>query len=47
MLTGTSKSTPVTIDVKAVPPILLEYTFPRRPTVNAPIAETTSDRLKM
>ena len=35
------------MDVNAVPPILREYTFPRRPTANAPIAETTSERLKM
>ena len=35
------------MDVNAVPPILREYTFPRRPTANAPMADTTSERLKM
>ena len=37
----------MTIDVNAVPPILREYTFPSKPTVNAPIALTTSERLNM
>ena len=45
--TGTKNSTPVTIAVKAVPPNLREYTFPSKPTAKAPIAETTSDLLKM
>jgi len=45
--TGTKKSTPVTIAVKAVPPNRREYMFPIRPTANAPIADTTSDLLKM
>ena len=35
------------MDVNAVPPIRREYTFPRKPTTNAPIADTTSERLKM
>ena len=35
------------MDVNAVPPILREYIFPSSPTANAPIADTTSERLKM
>ena len=45
--TGTKNSTPVTIDVNAVPENLREYMFPRPPTTNAPMAETTSERLKI
>ncbi len=45
--TGTRNSTPVTIVVKAVPPNRREYTFPIKPTAKAPIADTTSDLLKM
>jgi hypothetical protein len=45
--TGTKNKTPVTIEVNAVPPILREYALPRSPTVNAPMAETMSERLKM
>jgi hypothetical protein len=37
----------VTIAVKAVPPNRREYTFPNSPTAKAPIADTTSDLLKM
>lgn len=47
LLTGTKNSTPVTMDVNAVPPILREYIFPSTPTAKAPMADTTSDRLKM
>ena len=45
--TGTRNSTPVTMAVKAVPPNRREYTFPSKPTAKAPIADTTSDLLKM
>ena len=45
--TGTKKSTPVTMTVNAVPPNIREYIFPSSPTANAPMAETTSDLLKM
>jgi hypothetical protein len=33
--------------VNAVPPNRREYTFPSKPTAKAPIADTTSDLLKM
>jgi hypothetical protein len=36
--TGTRKSTPVTIEVKAVPRDHLEYMFPKRPMTRAPAA---------
>jgi hypothetical protein len=42
ILTGTRKSTPVTIDVKAVPPPTREYTLPKRPIMKAPTADTIS-----
>jgi len=45
--TGTKNSTPVTIEVNAVPPNRREYMFPSKPTAKAPIADTTSDLLKM
>ena len=35
------------MDVNAVPPMRREYTLPRKPTANAPMAETTSERLKI
>ena len=40
MLTGTKNRTPVTIEVKAVPPVTREYTFPRSPIAKAPVADT-------
>jgi len=46
-LTGTKNSTPVTMDVNAVPPILREYALPSTPTTNAPMDDTTSERLKI
>lgn len=47
ILTGTRNRTPVTMTVKAVPFIRLEYILPRIPTENAPMKDTKSDRFGM
>ena len=43
-LTGTRKRTPVTIEVKAVPPTTREYKLPSSPITKAPAAEIISVR---